>query len=201
MQANPAVTFNGTNYIVTWNDRRFAINRIVAARVTPSGIVLDTSNCIGAVGVDEQSSDIAYDGVRCFAVWGRYTAPYGVDGRFVNSQALPVDTVIRIGNTATYKYINPKLATSGSRYLIVWNDLNMVTFDYSVYGQIMSAQGQLIGGPIVIAEEDTPEKNPTVMYDGYKFLVAWDDSGTIKGRFIDTLGQLMGSSFNISSTS
>lgn len=201
MQANPAVAFNGTNYIVTWNDRRFAINRIVASRVTPAGAVLDTGNVIGAVGVDEQCPDIEYDGSRCLAVWGRYTAPFGVDGRFVNAQALPVDTVMRIANTATYKYMNPKLATSGSRYLVVWNDMNMLTYDYSVYGQLMSAQGQLIGSQITIAEEDSPEKTPQVIYDGSKFLVAWDDSGVIKGRFIDTLGQLMGMSFNISATS
>jgi hypothetical protein len=198
VEANPAIDFDGTNYVVLWDDNRFGEYRVVAARVTPQCAVLDTGNCIGETGVDEMYPDVVFNGTDYFAVWCHYSAPYGVTGRFVNTQALPVGTVINIANTLTYKYVWPKVAFSGNNYLVVWPDMLPVTFDANIYGQLISLQGELVGSRITIADDPSAEIEPYVAFDNTKYLVAWNDSGVIWGRYIDTLGQLTGPSFLIS---
>ena len=199
VEANPAVIFDGTNYIVVWEDFRFGVeSRVVAARVTPQGAVLDTGNCIGNTGVAEQFPDIAFDGTRCLAVWLHYSTTSGISGRFVNTQALPEDTVITIATTEIYKYTNPKVAFGNNNYLVVWADIVPSTYNFNIYGQLISSQGELLGGKITIADESTSEIEPYIVFDNLQYLVAWNDSGTIWGRLIDTLGQPVGSSFLIS---
>ncbi len=190
--------FNGTNHIVVWDDGRFEGIRIVAARVTPLGAVLDTGNCIGGTGVSEQFPDIAFDGTRCLAVWLNYAVPYGIAGRFVNAQAMPEDTVLTISVTETYKYANPRVAFGNNNYLVVWADIVPATFNFNIYGQLVSPQGELIGSRITIADDPSSETEPYVVFDNSQYLVAWNDSGVIWGRFIDTLGQPVAASFLIS---
>lgn len=198
--ANPAVDFDGTNYLVAWDDARFGNPRIRVTRVTPGGSILAPANFIGDAGADELYPDVLFNGTRYFIVWCHYSSPYGVSGRFVNTNAQAEDTVLTIALTQTYKYINPKVAYSGSRYLVVWPDLVPSSSNFDLYGQLLSDQGELIGARITIADDPSPEKEASIVFDGTKFLVAWNDSGVIYGRYIDTLGQCMGTSFVVSAT-
>lgn len=199
--ANPAVDFDGTNYLVAWDDDRFGNARIRVTRVTPGGALLAPAYFIGEAGAEEVFPDVLFNGSRYLVVWCHYSTPYGVSGRFVNTNAQPEDTVLTIAATQTYKYINPKAAFGGSRYLVVWSDLIPSTSNFDLYGQLLSDQGVLIGTRITIASDPSGEIEPSVVFDGTRFLVAWNDSGVVYGRYLDTLGQFIGASFPISATS
>jgi hypothetical protein len=72
IQTDAATTFDGENFIVVWSDGRFIgyESRVVAARVTPQGIVVDTGNCIGAASDQgEYAPDIASGNEQCLTVW------------------------------------------------------------------------------------------------------------------------------------
>lgn len=198
VQANPAVDFDGTNYVVLWNDNTVGLNRILAARVTPGGTVLDAGNHVGETDVDEVYPDIVYNGSNYLAVWCHYSDPYGVSGRFVSTQAQPSGSAITIATTETYKYITPRVAYSGHNYFVTWADMLPLTFNFNIYGQLIDADGSLVGDRVTIADESAPEIQPTIVFNGARFLVAWNDSGTIWGRYVDTLGQCQGPSFPIS---
>ena len=198
VQANPAVDFDGTNFVVLWNDNTVGLNRILAARVTPGGTVLDAGNHVGETGVDELYPDIVYNGSNYFAVWCHYSDPYGVSGRFVSTQAQPNGSAIPIATTETYKNVMPRVAYSGHNYFVTWSDFPPSIYNYNIYGQLIDDNGSLVGGRVTIADEPAPENQPTIVFDGARFLVAWNDSGAIWGRYVDTLGQCQGVSFPIS---
>ena len=105
-----------------------------------------------------------------------------------------------VATTETYKYVTPRVAYSGHNYFVTWADMLPSTFNFNIYGQLIDADGSLIGGKVTIADESAPENQPTIVFDGARFIVAWNDSGTIWGRYVDTLGQCQGPSFSISVT-
>lgn len=197
IQGNPALDFDGTNYVVVWNDNTAGTNRMLAARVTPGGTVLDAGNHIGQTGSDELYPDIVYNGSEYFAVWCHYSEPFGIRGRRVSTQAQPLGSVITIDTTVTYKYMNPKIACDGTNYLVVWPDMLTAT-NFDIYGQRIAPNGSLLGGRITISDDSSSEREPHVVFEGTKFLVAWNDSGVVVGRYVNTAGQVVGSTFPIS---
>jgi hypothetical protein len=201
-QFSPSVVFNGENYIVTWTDRRYTGMYFwaTAARVTSTGAVLDTGYCIGAGdNHSEFYPNTAYDGTRCFTVWyNSYYEPFGIFGRFVNTSALPEDTVITIGSTQTYLYNYPKVEFGANEYFVVWADRRTSGSDYDIFGQLVSPDGQMLGGRITIANGDTEQKRPDVSFDGSRYLVVWTQENCIYGQRVTTNGQLIGTAFRIS---
>ena len=61
-QTEPAVTFAGQNYFVTWLDQAFQTRNspVAVARVNPQGIVLDS---VALIGTGDYHPDIAFDGI------------------------------------------------------------------------------------------------------------------------------------------
>ncbi len=67
-QSAPRIAFGGSEYLAVWNDHSSGLRSGVgAARVSPSGSVLDTpSLAFGRGGV---ASAVTYDGQRFVVVW------------------------------------------------------------------------------------------------------------------------------------
>lgn len=201
-QFGPSITFDGTNFLCVWTDRSYSGTHFwtVAARVTPQGAVIDSGNCIGSTAAyNEFYPDIAWDGNRSLVVWYHsFYEPYGIFGRFVNSDALPEDTVLRIASTQQYLYNFPKVAYGDSAYLVVWADVRNGYTDYDIFGQVLSLSGEHIGDRIVIATGSQNQRKPHLAFSGMHFLVVWIEAGLVYGQRISTNGQFIGSRFRIS---
>jgi hypothetical protein len=68
----PSIAFDGTNYLVAWQDERFQvyITDIFGARVTKSGVVLDTAGIpVSRAYGNQEYVTIAFDGQDYIAVW------------------------------------------------------------------------------------------------------------------------------------
>jgi len=200
MQTDPAICYNGENYIVAWPDEKNGVPNIfytTVARVSPQGVVLDTGVCISTgAGISEYRPNIAFDGERCFVVW--YKSSNGIYGRFVNGEGLPEGNVLTIAYDGTG---GPNLAFDGTNYLVVW--FTGTYPDLEIYGRLISSQGTLVGDVINIALGSGCHRWADVKFDGTNYLVVWqtgdNSSGQIiYGQFIDTNGVLVGSSFMIS---
>ncbi len=194
-QTEPSVTWAGQNYFVTYLDDVFD-NRagiIKVQRVSPQGIVLDNGN---TVGTGDYNPEIAYDGNRCLIVWSEEFQ--GVAGRFIGAGGQPEGPSFYIGMTQGVSTI-PAIEFGSQYYLVAWADFCATGIDQDIYGQLVSADGNLIGDRILIAGGSANQNFPSVTFDGSEFLVVWvQDLNTICGRFVTEDGSLAGTEFFVS---
>jgi len=69
-QFAPAVAFDGTNYLVAWQDGRGTYYDVYGARVSPAGAVLDPAGIAFSTAEREQLAPaLAFDGTNYFVTW------------------------------------------------------------------------------------------------------------------------------------
>jgi hypothetical protein len=73
-QYAPALAFDGANFLVAWEDSRSDSSEdIYGARVTPAGVVLDSSGITISMGAGERDNpSLGFDGTDFLVVWEDY---------------------------------------------------------------------------------------------------------------------------------
>ncbi|ABS25884.1 cell wall/surface repeat-containing protein [Anaeromyxobacter sp. Fw109-5] len=202
-QVEPAVAFDGTSYLVVWEDRRGGLADVRGARVSPNGSVLASELLISGAPLHQTQPAVACASGACLVAWrdGRAGGPdvYGArvaGASVVDAGGLPIS---RAGSSQG----RPAVASDGSGYLVVWNDTRSGTSD--VYGSRVGADGQILdlSGLAITAEADA-QQSPEVAFEGAYYVVAWHDrrSGvafdahaarvTPAGAVVDPSGFLVG---------
>jgi len=201
IQSDPVVTFTGENYLVVWSDEKYGPSNAYhpfAARVSPSGVVLDSGVKVSTSSSYEYRPNVAADGERSLVVWSGSSS--GSYGRFVNREGMPEDGVLQIapGNAS-----GPNLCFGDSSYLVVWHTGSYPTLE--LYGRLVSRHGELCD-PFAIATGSGCQRWAAPAYDGQRFLVVWmsglnNEPETIVGQLVATDGSLVGDRFPVSGTS
>ncbi len=151
--------------MVVWSDEKFGTYFATAARISPSGAVLDTGICVSTgVGSYEYNPKIAFDGNRCLAIWPKSGL---IQGRFITSSGLPEDTVFNIASGAS----GPAIACDGNNYLVAWFVGTYPNLD--IKARLVSPTGTLIGPEITITTDADCNRWPDVIFDGYQYVVVW----------------------------
>jgi hypothetical protein len=170
-KSDPAVAFDGINYLVVWSEDRLAGHDIFGARVTTQGRILDTAGIIVFLGPDaERDPAVAFDGANYLVVWQRYTsngkevwatrvAPSGV---VVDSAAIQV-------SDTDWCYF-PQVAYGGGEFLVVWYQM---FGNVGVYAARVSTAGVRLDTSAI---QVSAGAWPAVSFDGESFLVVWKDS-------------------------
>lgn len=179
-QLKPAVAFDGTNYLVTWEDYRGAnAPDIYAARVTKSGAVLDPSGIVVSSQDSEQvAPDVAFDGTNYLVVWQDDRAGIHWDDIY-GARITPAGAVLDADGllicSAMQWQVKPSVAFDGTNYLVVWEDhCDLDTAD--IRGARVSRQGSLVDAqPLHIADAPGNQLNPRVAWNGSCYLVVWQD--------------------------
>ncbi|MEO0096439.1 MAG: FlgD immunoglobulin-like domain containing protein, partial [candidate division WOR-3 bacterium] len=146
-QRFPSVAFDGTNYLVVWNDRRSGSNfDIYGTRVTPDGVVLDPSGILISTARNDQfSPSVAFDGTNYLVVWNdrRSGSDFDIYGTRVTTNGVVLDPSGIPISTAYYTQNFPSIAFDGVNYLVVWeDDRNLGIPD--IYGALVSPSGVVI---------------------------------------------------------
>jgi len=178
-QEEPAVAFDGTNFLVVWEDDRDNQDDIYGARIDQNGVVLDPGGFpISTTQYKEYYPDITFDGTNYTVVWadespgsGSYTQ---ITAARINTLGEIVDpSGYAVTNTSTYKS-NPAITFNGTNYLVVWDeDINN---QVDVYGARLTTDGvSLDPAGILISAAANSQYKPQLCFGITNFIVVWGD--------------------------
>ncbi|MDD1750738.1 MAG: hypothetical protein LUO89_12800, partial [Methanothrix sp.] len=169
----PAVAFDGTNYLVVFQQN----GQIFGTRVSPSGNVLDGPSGFtissGAPGVITNFAPvIAFDGTNYLVAWQKYNGGYDIYGSKVTTsgQVLGEFPI----SQAPGEQVEPSIAFDGTNYMVVWRDARNGFTD--IYGTRVT-QGGIVLDPTGIPISTAPgnQGEPQLVYDGANYFVVWVD--------------------------
>jgi hypothetical protein len=177
-QATTALAFDGTNYLVSWEDHRSGTSwDVYGARVSPGGRVLDQNGIPISTGAgDEWRPALAFDGTNYLVAWdvssGLNVDVYGArvspDGTVLDPAGIPI-------STAADDQLRPAISFDGTNYLVVWEVYAGGSFD--IYGSRVSPGGAVLDpAGIPLSTAVGRQRGPTVAFDGTNYLVAWLDN-------------------------
>jgi hypothetical protein len=179
-QRAPAVAWNGTDFLVVWQDRRSGNTYdIYGTRVSGAGGVLDPAGIPLSTAADDQPAPaVAWNGTNFFVAWQDsragstdiYGAGVSAGGTVAQPAGIPISTI------AAYAESAPAVAWNGSDFLVVWHDFRSASF-WDIYGARVSGAGSVLdpaGIPVSTAAND--QTAPAVAWNGTEFLVVWTDN-------------------------
>jgi hypothetical protein len=187
---NPAVSFDGTNYLVVWfHGTHESTFDVYGARVTTSGVLLDTVPLLIATGTYRQwFPSVAFDGTNYFVVWqdnrnGVYGDIYGTgvtpSGVVLDPSGIPICT-------ATSGQYNPKISFDGQNYCVVWEDWRNGNYT-DIYGCYVTPGGQVIE-EFVVSDQPNLQLEPNLTRGLDKYLITYSGFvDSINGRPTNTL--------------
>jgi hypothetical protein len=157
-QMNPSVAFNGTGYLVVWDDRRFTSgciwnSEIFGARVSADGVVLNPEGIrITSAGSYLFRPSVACDGTNCLVAWEDsrdfgYSRMYGAR---VNASGTVLEPDAIAISQRTTGQSDPAVVFDGTGYLVVWGDAGEIWgARVSMAGAVLDADGiPVSAGPL-----------------------------------------------------
>jgi hypothetical protein len=175
-QFAPVVASDGTDYLVVWQDWRNSGYDIYCARVSHSGVVLDTAG-IGVCTADgwQISPAVAYGGTDYLVLWQSQTiGGYDLCGARVSSEGVVLDPDGFVVSDEPGVQQHPAAGTDGADFLVVWSDARSV--DCKIYAARVTGAGTVLDTTgILVFPGAGPQAAPTVEYDGTDFFAVWQD--------------------------
>ena len=185
-QTYPSIAFDGTNYLVVWQDFRNCGSDgnepasdgpdIYGTRVSQSGVVLDSTGIpISTALYGQYSPSIAFDGTNYLVVWADFRNPtLDIYGSRVSPSGTILDPSGIAISTAAFYQSFPKIAFDGTNYLVIWQDWRNPTWD--IYGARVNQSGTVLDpSGIAISAATNNQTNPSIAFDGTNYLAVWMD--------------------------
>jgi hypothetical protein len=176
-QNDPAIAFDGTNFLVVWSDTRSGGMDIYGSRVDPGGNVLNPAGIAVSGAPNNQSRPaLVWGGSAFLVVWedGRS----GISSDIFGARVLPTGVVQDPGginiSSAANDQKSPSVAFDGMNFLVVWQDGRSGPTD--IYGNRVSQGGVALNGSgFPISTALNSQGRPDLSFDGINYLVVWED--------------------------
>ncbi len=177
-QFRPQVAFDNTNYLVVWGDMpRWDNIDIFGTRVSPSGMVLDTTGILLSPSAHYQhTSSITFDGINYFVVWDEFCGmEFNIYGVRINELGIVLDPVSIVISTEDSSQRAPEVAIDSANYFVTWHDKRNSQYN-EIYGARVTQSGSVVDtAGINITQEASDQVYPSVVFDGINYFVAWTD--------------------------
>lgn len=194
-QANPQVAFDGTNYLVVWEDLRAIGADIYATRVSKAGAVIDVGFPISVASNSQKLPCVTWTGAHYFVAWqdDRTTAGnFDIYGARVSTSGTVTDPSGLLINASANSQTAPAVANDGTNVLVVWQDDRITPGSHDIYGSRVGATGVVLeGGGVKISDAVGSQRAPSVAWNGSTYLAVWED---LRNSKIDIYGALISSS-------
>jgi len=176
-QGHVSIAFDGTNYLVVWEDWRNGSPDIYGSRVTTSGLVLEPSGIPISTGSNsQQCPSVAFDGLNYMVVWyDSRLSFYDIFGCRINTSGVVLDPTGIAISTASNVQIYPKITFDSANYFVIWQD-SREGFYSKIYGARVDTSG-IVLDPLGIALSHTPNHQnfPSIAFDGTNYFAVWQD--------------------------
>ena len=189
-QAEPAVAFDGTNWLVTWQDlRSSAYFDIYGARVSPAGTVLDPGGfVVSGAQYSQFNPAVTWDGANFVVAWQDYRSiEFDIyAGRVASSGAVLDPEGIMVAQQAIYQRF-PAAASGLGRTLLLWERWDSAGCS-GIWGARLDTAGTVLD-PDGFVVAPAGEGEVSLTFDGTRFVAAWRDTADCQlGSWIDTSG-------------
>jgi hypothetical protein len=174
--AEPAVSFDGTNFLVVYRFGPFRDHELRGVRISPAGAVLDPGGFLIHDGLERSLSDVhvAFDGRNHLVVWGSWY-PYEevIHATRVTPDATVLDEPIAIdpGEMLSWPM---SVAFDGSNFLVVarrsYHDR------HTIDAIRVSPNGEVLGSVQVRSVRHEIRVEADVASDGTNHLVVWSET-------------------------
>ena len=218
----PWVAFDGTNYLLVWeDDATYPVNRLWGAFVSPGGALVGSAFAFPVrtgASTRQAPQGIAFDGANYLVTYtdnhdggwpdlgGDYYNSSNLCARFVTPSGTVGDEMILATNAEQSKQT---VAWNGSTYFVAW-PAHIGGNQNIVQGRKVSTTG-VMSSLITIDSAVSLDQNPlSVATDGTNFLVVWNYDGSVdlqnnaiwelRGRVVDPTGVLLGSQITVADT-
>ncbi|MFO7650436.1 MAG: T9SS type A sorting domain-containing protein [bacterium] len=183
-QVAPDVAFDGLNYLVVWQDHRVpAAPDIYAARVTPTGAVLDPDGFVVCDDGGEQTNPaVAFGNGNHVVVFQDDRRVNDWDNIYavrVSTGALVLDTIGYPVDTAEHWQVRPRIEFGGTGFLVVWED-HRPGLDGDIYACRLGLDGAVldtVADGLMVSDAPGDDGRPDVAFDGANYVVVWQSEG------------------------
>lgn len=211
-QNRPAIAAGGPGYLVVWQDKRTVLSGftnmpsnplggngwdILGARLDGDGNLLDASPIlITQEGHNQEDPRVAWNGENWLVVWMRERDEWYFDRDLVGVRVSPAGTVldpapipIRLDAAANWSASAPAVASDGTNWLVVWEDL--VDVGDLPYPTLAATRLSPLGipldtPPVILQQHDVSAfgpRAPRAVFAGDEYLVAWTEAASDEVRF------------------
>jgi hypothetical protein len=196
---HPAIAYGNGYYLVTWEDGLgYNPDRIYFARISKTGIVLDTQAILVGKLLDQMRPDVASDGTNYLIVWEDCNQQ-SICGAIVDTSG----NIIKSKFEIAYEWDSgplqiPAVTYGNGYYMIAWKTSGGDNVPAGVYGARVTPQGDIIKpadrGFLVTNKMGD---NVSLAYGNGKYLVAWDifvnydEYFNVYCMLVDTSGQVL----------
>ena len=175
-QRESDIAFDGTTFLVVWQDDRNGGEDIYGARLDGTGRLLDVGGIpISASTGSQTQPTVTGTGSGFFVAWADdrsgtsdiYGARVGANGSVQDPNGIPI-------STATNFQSGPDVTFDGTRTFVAWSDARS-TGSWDVYGARLNGATVLDPNGIAISTTASFQWEPVVSFNGSSYMVAWED--------------------------
>ncbi len=169
------MTYDGSNFIVTWPQYVNAEYDIYASRVNSAGVVIDTGGiAVAAEAWYESYCSVASHRDTSFIVYLAIPSSVDIWGKRLASNGHVVDTADILVSSAGNDQSEPAVCFDGTNYLAIWADNK--DDRSNIYGLRIDQIGHTLDTiAIPVSREYHLQKSPALAFDGTNFCAVWAD--------------------------
>lgn len=201
-------SFIGGNFVVVWNYRA---GRIGGARVSPTGVVLDThleeGIAYGGLPLSDINSDqpsIACSSAtsKCFVSWrrrilGNDAIVTDVEGQLFDASLVANSAVVTVSGGLAVQGAPRVTAAASGAFFTAFND-DRHNFGGSVFGTRVSSAGAVLDASgILLPRGYNHQSAPVASRSAFTWMVSWTDSRSIGNNIVGGRINNGGMSFDV----